>query len=242
MTEVKVIHKKSRESYGSRRMSKELQERGFQVGRFQARQIMKEELLLVRRKRFSICTTESRHQLKVSENHLNQDFEAKDRNKKWAGDITYIRTALGWSYLAVLIDLYSRKVIGWSMDTKMNASLVCRAFLMAVESRKPSPGFICHSDRGAQYASNEYQELLKMNEVICSMSRKGNCYDNSVVERFFRSLKHEHVLYKNYKTQEEAIQDAGDYIFFYNNERKHSVLGYKTPEEFEKKDLTESVA
>ena len=242
VTEVRAIHKESRESYGSRRMSKALQGRGFPVGRFQARQMMREEFLFVRRKKFSICTTESNHKLKVSKNHLNRDFKTKAMNKKWAGDITYIKTALGWVYLAILMDLYSRKVVGWSMDTKMGSSLVGKAFLMATESRDPLSGFICHSDRGVQYASDEYQKLLKKKGAICSMSRKGNCYDNSVVERFFRSLKHEHVLYKNYKNPKEAMQDVGDYIFFYNNERKHSALEYKTPEEFEKKDLAKNVA
>ena len=188
VTEVRAIHKESGESYGSRRMSKALQERRFPMGRFQARQIMREEFLFVRRKKFSICITESNHKLKVSKNHLNQDFKTKVMDKKWVGDITYIKTTLGWVYLAVLVDLYSRKVIGWSMDTKMGSPLVCRAFLMATESRDPLSGFICHSDRRVQYASSEYQKLLKKKGAICSMSRKGNCYDNSVVETFFRKL------------------------------------------------------
>ena len=242
MTEVKAIHKRSRRNYGSRRMSRALQEKGYKVGRYQTRQIMKEGGLLVKSKRFSICTTESGHQLKVSENHLNQNFKAEERNKKWAGDITYIKTALGWVYLAVLIDLYSRKIIGWNMDTKMSSSLVSKAFLMAVETRKPSTRFLFHSDRGVQYASTEYRNLLKREGALCSMSRKGNCYDNSVVERFFRSLKHEQVLYKKYSTPEEAKHDVGDYIFFYNTERKHSALGYRSPEEFEKEELKENVA
>jgi putative transposase len=225
----------SNSSMGSRRLAWRLQEQGFVAGRYRVRRLMKKLGLVVKQKRKFRITTNSNHKLPVAENILDRQFNPATPNQAWAADITYIWTAEGWLYLAVVIDLYSRRVVGWSMDKRQTKSLVIRALMMAVNMRKPSVGLIHHSDRGSQYASLKYQASLKQHGIVCSMSRKGNCWDNAVVERFFSSLKREWIRDNLYRTREEAIRDVRAYIVtWYNSRRPHSTLGYKSPIEFEK--------
>lgn len=181
-----------------------------------------------------MVTTDSRHGLPVAENKLNQEFSASRPNEKWATDITYIWTKEGWLYLAVVLDLFSRKVVGWSMDEAMEKDLVMNALTMALGARQPEKGLLHHSDRGSQYASTNYQKLLRDQKITCSMSRKGNCYDNAVVESFFSTLKQELVFHQQYLSRQHAKQDIFEYIeVWYNRKRRHSSLGYISPEEFE---------
>lgn len=192
--------------------------------------------IAAKRKRRYIVTTDSKHDLPVADNKLDQDFIASKANEKWVTDITYIWTKEGWLYLAVVLDLFSRKVVGWAMDNNMERGLVITALTMALQTRKPPKGLLHHSDRGSQYASNDYQQLLKNNKICCSMSRKGNCYDNAVMESFFATLKQELVYHRLYQNRKEAKQDIFEYIeVWYNRKRMHSTLGYMSPHEFENK-------
>jgi transposase InsO family protein len=230
----KELFRKSKKSYGTRRMSSGLKKRGFKVGRHQAGSLMRRLDLRVRsRKRFRV-TTDSKHDLPIAPNVLNREFQVDVPDRAWASDITYIWTCQGWFYLAVVLDLFSRKVVGWSLQATMTANLVTEALAMAVGRRCPSPGLLHHSDRGSQYASSDYRDLLKKYGLIASMSRKGNCWDNAVVERFFRSLKTELTDHYIYATRAEARRDIIEYIeMFYNSDRLHSYLGYLSPAEFE---------
>lgn len=186
------------------------------------------------KKKFKPRTTDSNHHLPIAPNLLNQHFECTKPDKIYTSDITYIPTLEGWLYLAVVMDLFSRKIIGWAMDEQMPRHLVMNALRMAYWRRKPTTEVIHHSDRGSQYASHDFQVLLKSYGMICSMSGKGNCYDNAVTESFFHSLKVELIHEAKFKTREEAKTAIFEYIeIFYNRERIHSTLGYCTPEQFE---------
>jgi putative transposase len=186
------------------------------------------------KKKFKPNTTDSKHNLPIAPNLLEQNFLCEAPDKIYTADITYIPTLEGWLYLAVVIDLFSRKVIGWAMDKQMPRQLVMNALTMAYWRRKPAVGVIHHSDRGSQYASHDFQELLKSYGMTCSMSRSGNCYDNAVTESFFHSLKVELVHDATYKTREDAKAAIFEHLeVFYNRERTHSTLGYCTPEQFE---------
>ena len=234
LADVKAAFEASGGSYGSRRMARALGDLGYAVGRFQARSLMRRlGLKVLPAKRFKV-TTDSKHNLPVAPNVLAREFDVLAPDTVWAGDISYLWTRAGWLYLAVIIDLYSRKVVGWAMDRSMATELVSNALTMAVWRRRPKPGLLHHSDRGSQYASHEYQGLLRQYGMICSMSRKGDCWDNAVVERFFRSLKTERTNHCSYETRDEAKQDVIDYIeMFYNSHRLHSYLGYMSPNDFE---------
>jgi transposase InsO family protein len=187
-----------------------------------------------------VHTTDSRHGLPVAANVLQRQFSPHAPNTAWVSDITYIRTDSGWLYLAAVMDLYSRKIVGWAMAPSMPAQLVCQALSMAIGSRRPAPGLIVHSDRGSQYASAEHTRLLHAHGLVASMSRKGNCWDNAVMERFFLNLKMERVWQRRYANQAEARQDVADYIVgFYNTVRLHSTLGYSSPSRFEAQAATE---
>lgn len=234
--QLKASFRENGSCYGSRRMVTALAESGIQIGRYRVRKLMRKNGLKACWKRKFVCTTDSNHHLPVAENILDRRFEPQVPNQAWVSDITYIRTRTGWLYLAAVLDLYSRKIIGWAMGPSMPASLVCGALSMAIAQRQPAPGLIVHSDRGSQYASAEYQSLLRRHGLICSMSRKGNCWDNAVMERFFLNLKMERVWRQDYANQEEAMRDVADYIVnFYNSRRLHSKLGNQAPNAFEHK-------
>ena len=223
-------------SYGSRRLCAALQSSGVHLGRHRVRTLMKINGIQPIWKRKFIHTTDSRHDQPIAENKLNRQFMPPAANVAWVSDITYIRTRSGWLYLAVVMDLYSRKIIGWAMAPTMPAELVCAALQMAIAQRQPPAGLIVHSDRGSQYASEAHRALLARHGLIASMSRKGNCWDNAVMERFFLNLKIERVWQKDYANHAEAIKDITDYIVvFYNNVRLHSTLGYLPPSAYERK-------
>ena len=235
---VKELTETSQNTYGSRRMRKALNVLGYPVGRYKARKLMKEAQVQVRHRKKYKATTNSNHRQPVYDNLLERQFDVKQPNEVYVSDITYVWTQEGWLYLAVVIDLYSRKVVGWSMSSRMKAKLVCDALRMAIWQRHPKAGLIHHSDRGSQYASKEFRRLLKAHELKGSMSRKGDCWDNAVVESFFGSLKQERVQWRNYQSRYEAQQDVLDYIsMFYNSYRLHSYLGYKSPNQFENETL-----
>ncbi len=232
---MKALFAASRDSLGSRMMMNNLRNEGFEIGRDRTRRLMKALKLKVKQKRKFKVTTDSKHNFPVARNVLNRDFSPSAPNQAWGTDITYLWTQEGWAYLAVVIDLYSRRVVGWSIDRRMKKALVIRALMMAVNLRKPLPGLIHHSDRGSQYASHDYQKLLKQYGIIGSMSRKGNCWDNAPVERFFSSLKREWTGDRWYRTRQEAIADVREYVaVYYNSRRLHSTLGYMTPMNYEK--------
>ena len=179
-------------------------------------------------------TTTSDHSRPVAPNRLAQDFSSAGPNQRWVADITYLRTGEGWLYLAVVLDLYSRKVVGWSTSPRLQRDVVLEALTMAVGQRRPSSGLIHHSDRGSQYASIDFQETLKEHGIICSMSGTGNCYDNAVAESFFATLKRERVHRCHYRTRAQAKTDIFQYIeVFYNRQRRHTTLGYQSPDHFE---------
>ena len=231
---IRQIHSETRGAYGSRRTSKRLRSQGHNVGRYRSRSLMKKAGVSVKhRKKFRI-TTDSNHNLPVAPNLLNRNFQVDLPDTVWCSDISYLWTMEGWLYLAVVIDLYARKVVGWAMSRSMKASLVKDALSMAYWRRKPGKGLIHHSDRGSQYAGSDYQKLLGFYGMICSMSRKGDCWDNAVAESFFHSLKTEWTADIIYRTRNDARGDVIQYIeMFYNSNRLHSYLDYKNPNDFE---------
>jgi len=232
---LKAAFAASHQSYGSRRLVTAMASRGIPIGRCRVRSLMRQAGLKPVWKRKFIHTTNSKHNLPVAANILDRQFNPGAPNIAWVGDITYIRTGSGWLYLATVLDLFSRKVVGWAMAPSMPAELVCTALNMAIQQRQPAPGLIVHSDRGSQYASAQYQELLTKHAFICSMSRKGNCWDNAVAERFFLNLKMERVWQREYANHAEAKIDIAAYIVeFYNTERINSVLGNLPPSVFER--------
>lgn len=231
---VKEIAKSSKYSYGSRRMKKALNALGYPVSRQKARKLMRQAGVKAKQLRKYKVTTNSKHKQPVFENLLNREFEVHELDSVYAADVTYIWTQEGWLYLAVVMDLCSRRIVGWSMSSRMKANLVCDALRMAIWQRRPQAGLIHHSDRGSQYASKAFRRLLKTHSIVGSMSRKGDCWDNAVVESFFGSLKQELVHWKHYQTRYEAQQDILEYItMFYNSTRLHSHLGYMSPNAFE---------
>ena len=233
---IKAISEKTHHSYGSRRLAKHLQDEGYTVGRFRVRRLMKQAGVSVDgRRRRGPKTTDSRHGYGVAPNLLERNFAVTAPNVTWCGDVTYIWTEEGWLYTSVLLDLYSRKVVGWAMSDHLDTQLVRDALEMALGRRQPDAGLIHHSDRGSQYASHAYQGLLAEHGIACSMSGKGDGLDNAVAERFFGSLKRERTSKRYYRTRQEARDDVIDYIeMFYNSWRKHSYLGYVSPNEYEK--------
>ena len=226
--------KTSRETYGYRRIQSDLADDGELCGKNRVARIMKSNQIRPKTRRKFKVTTDSKHNKPIHENHLNREFDASNPNQRWTTDITYISTKEGWLYLAVIMDLCSRKIIGWSMSDRMKEALVIDALKMALFRRKIHSGLLIHSDRRSQYASDCFQALLRANNIDCSMSRKGNCWDNAAMESFFHTLKTECVYHENYATREEAKKSIFDYIeIFYNRLRKHSFLGYQSPEQFE---------
>ena len=230
---IQAIHKALKGAYGSPRMVRELRARGFPASKPRVERLMREHGIRARHKRRYKATTDSKHRLPVAPNLLDRNFAPQAPNQSWSADITYIWTDEGWLYLAVVLDLFNREVVGWSIKPRMMADIVTDALTMAWFRRKPAPGLIHHSDRGSQYASHAFQSKLTEYGMLCSMSRKGNCWDNAPTESFFNSLKNERVHGTRYATREEAIADLFDYIeIFYNRSRRHSTLGYHSPVQF----------
>lgn len=220
--------------YGAPRLTVELRAEGWSVSRRRVAKRMQGLGLKAKAARKYKATTQSGHDLPVMPNRLEQDFTATAANQKWVSDITYVWTEEGWLYLAVVLDLYSRAVVGWAMAERMTRDLVIAALTMAIWRRRPGPGLIVHSDRGSQYASADYQALLERHGYLGSMSRKGDCYDNAAMESFFHSLKVEQVNDCRYRTREEARADIFEYIeTYYNPIRRHSTLKYLSPRDFE---------
>lgn len=234
--EIRRIHAESGGVYGSPKICAELKEDGFQCGRHKVARLMRIAGLQGCPKRRFKVTTRSDPTHPVADNLLQQDFSAERVNERWAADITYISTHEGWLYLAVVMDLYSRRIVGWSMNRWMSRHLVIDALNMAIDQRLPGDNLIHHSDRGGQYTSDDFRELLDEHEIRCSMSASGNCYDNAVVESFFGLLKRERVNRTRYLTRDEATADIFDYIeCFYNRKRRHGRLGNISPAAFEKR-------
>lgn len=232
---IRAIHRESRGVYGSPRVHARLRAQSGRYGRNRIARLMREMQIQGKRRRKFRVTTDSDHTLPISGNILDRKFTLGTPNKAWVADITYIATKEGWLYLAAVMDLYSRKIVGWAMGSRISRHLVEGALWMAICNRGPKPGLLHHSDRGCQYASHDYRKLLEKRGIVCSMSRKGNCWDNAVMESFFGTLKTELVYHREYETREEARSDIFDYIeVFYNRHRLHSALGYRSPAEFEK--------
>lgn len=235
ITRIREIHRQADGVYGSRRMSRELKSMGYPIGRYRAYSLMRKAGVSVKTKRRFKVTTNSKHRYPVASNLLGRQFNVNRPNRTWASDITYLWTKEGWLYLAVVLDLYSRKVVGWSVSNRITADLPIKALRMALGRRRPESGLIHHSDQGVQYACHAYQRLLKGNGLIPSMSRKGDCWDNAVAESFFSTLKSERTQHHWYLTREDAHRDIFDYIeLFYNRRRLHSYLGYVSPDSYEK--------
>jgi len=231
---IRDIYESSDGVYGVRRIHRQLISDGERCSRNRVARLMRRCGLKARRTKKYRATTDSKHSFPVAENLLDRQFFRAGPNQVWASDITYIWTMEGWLYLAAVIDLHSRMVVGWSMNERLDRGLVLDALSMAVGRRKPKPGLIHHSDRGSQYASIEYQSALAKQGMLCSMSRKGDCWDNAVAESFFSTLKTERVHHRLYRSRDEARRDIFEYIeVFYNRVRLHSTLGYLSPAQFE---------
>lgn len=232
---VQQIHHEMHATYGSRRMCAELNAQGYLLGRYKVRRVMKNLSLKAKRPKQhrypSIGQMSS-----IAPNTLNRQFKPAQSNSYWTGDITYIRTSQGWLYLAIVLDLYSRRVVGWAFSGQPNSELSTRALQLAVQHRRPEQPLLFHTDQGVQYSSDQFQRSLRTHGITASMSRRGNCLDNAVTERFFRSLKTERVNTRQYKTRQEAMEDIADYIEpFYNRIRRHSTLGNLSPAAYEEK-------
>jgi len=232
---IRVVHAEHRGVYGSPRVYRVLKAQGERVSENTVAGVMRQEGVRARVKRkFVPRTTDSAHTQPVAPNTLDRVFESAAPNRKWAADITYIATDEGWLYLAGIIDLYSRRIVGWSMAEHMRAELVSEAMKMALAQRRPKGGLLHHSDRGVQYACDAYQDLLWRHGIRVSMSGKGDCWDNAVMESFWGTLKTELVNHEHYTTRDQARQSIFEYIeVFYNRKRLHSSLGYVSPEAFE---------
>lgn len=231
---IRKLHASSDKTYGAPRVHEDLKAEGERVSRKRVARIMRENRLFSKHKRKFRHTTDSEHSHPVVENVLSREFYSDAADRKWVTDITFIPTDEGWLYLAVVIDLFSRRVVGWSMGKRLKKGLVIEALQMALRSRKPTAGLVHHSDRGSQYTSGAYQDLLDTHAVLASMSRRGNCWDNAVAESFFKTLKVERVYHRRYVTRLEAKADIFQYIeVFYNRKRRHSAIGYKSPVDFE---------
>jgi putative transposase len=222
-------------TYGSPRMTRELQDDGLKVGRRRTARLMRENGLRARQERRFKCTTDSHHAWPVAPNIIDQDFAAERPNEKWGADISYVWTREGWLYLAVVIDLFARRVVGWAVGDRLHRDLALAALRRALLTRRPLAGLIHHSDRGSQYCSIDYQAELQRHGILTSMSGKGNCYDNAMVETFFKTLKSELVWRTVFQTRSEAEQAIARYIDgFYNHIRRHSALDFVSPVQFEK--------
>lgn len=238
VVEIRTIHAEVKARYGSPRIHKELVARGLDCCVNTVAKLMRDnEIKAKTARKFRVCTTDSDHNLPVADNLLDRQFNPSAANEVWVADITYIPTDEGWLYLAAVEDLYSRRVVGWSMAEHMESRLVVDALEMAVQRRLPDERLLAHSDRGSQYASDHYQRLLSHHGITCSMSRRADCWDNAPMESFFASLKKELIHDANFATREEAQAAIFEYIeVFYNGQRRHSSLGYVSPAEYEQSE------
>lgn len=237
---IKSVYKESKCRYGSPKITHELRNKGFVVSRPRIARLMRQEgMRSIIQKRYRVCTTDSRHNYRIAENHLRRNFQVKEPGRVWVSDITYIATKQGWLYLTVIMDLYDRKIIGWALSETMCTELtILPAWRMALINRPLNSRLIFHSDRGVQYACNDFKKALNDKQVIQSMSRKGNCWDNAVAENFFKILKSELINHRKYANRFEAKNEIFEFIeIWYNRKRLHSYLGYMTPEEFGKNKI-----
>lgn len=235
-------HNKSKATYGLPRIYAAMRKEGIGVNKKRVARLMKVNNIKAKTKRRYRVTTVQNSKAQPSENLLNQNFRALSENKIWTGDITYVWTKEGWIYLAVVMDVYSRKIVGWSIDSSLSTELVIRALMMALVHRNPGRGIIFHSDRGCQYTSSLFREILRNYGIVQSNSSTGNCYDNAVTESFFHTLKTELIYWEKYQTKEEAKRSIFEYIEInYNRRRLHSTLGYLSPTEFEEKNKKQSI-
>jgi transposase InsO family protein len=233
LAKIREIFYGNHQRYGSRRVWFELHLRGIICSKNHVARLMRQDKLKSKRTKRYKTTTNSKHNLPIAPNLINQNFAVKQPDRVWVSDITYLWTWEGWMYLAVVIDLYARQVVGWAMRTRINKELVLSAISQAIDRRKPNPGLIFHSDRGSQYASHDVVKLLEKNQIKQSMSKKGDCYDNAVAESFFATLKLELVYPDFFKSRLEARSKLFEYIeIFYNRQRIHSTLNYMTPSQF----------
>lgn len=234
LTLIRAVHGQSKGAYGSPRVWRELKHQGVPVSRERVARLMRDNAIRAKHKRRYKATTDSKHDLPVAPNLLDRQFTPERPDQVWTADITYIPTAEGWLYLAVVMDLYTRMIVGWSMGPRMTRDLVIDALRMAYFRRRPKRGLMHHSDRGSQYASQDYQALLEAYGMIVSMSRKANCWDNAPMESFFHSLKTELVMHCDYKSRDQARASLFDYMeVFYNRQRRHSTINYVAPLAFE---------
>ena len=232
---IRRVHHQSREHYGAVKCWKQLNREGIECGRDRVARLRRLHNIYAKRRRRFVVTTRSKHSHWVAPNQLQRRFSTSVPNQAWVGDVTFIATRGGWLYLCVLLDLYSRKVVGWSMSGSNDGALVKAALYMALQHRQPTSGLIHHSDRGSTYAMRSYQTILSENGIQASMSRKGDCWDNAVAESFFANLKNELTYWCRFDNHEQARSAIFDYIeIFYNRQRLHQTLNYQTPEQFEK--------
>lgn len=243
LVEIRAAMKRGRGAYGSPRVHLDLRARGIRVSRKRVERLMRENGLEARQKRRFVHTTDSRHDDPIAPNVLARDFDVAAANKIWVGDVTYIPTSQGWLYLAVLLDLFSRRIVGWATSVTNDTDLALAALERALRTRQPARGLVHHTDRGSPYASGDYRAALERHGIIASMSRTGDCYDNAVAESFFATLKAEHVDYEDFSTNDVATASIGDYIEnFYNSARRHSHVGYVSPIEFELRAHSQQIA
>lgn len=231
------LHQQTREAYGARKMWQLLRREGLACGRHRVARLRRLAGIVTLRRRRYVRTRQARHAVPPIPNRLAQQFAVAAKNRVWAGDLTFIPTRAGWLYVAVLLDLYSRRVVGWAMSEGQSPTVVIEAWLMAWRHRRPAAGLLHHSDQGSQYTARLYQALLVRHGVVLSLSRKGHCYDNAPVESFFSTLKNELVRHRQFQNPTEARHAIFEYIEgFYNRQRLHQALGYRSPEEFEQQD------
>jgi len=234
LMEIYIIHERKRRLYGSRRITVEIKKDGKKCSKNRVARIMKKYDIKAKTKKKFKVTTHSNHKKPLSEDLVKRNFTASAKNELWTSDISYLWTREGWLYLAVILDVFCRKIVGWALESTLSSKLVSKALLKAINSRKPEPGLIFHSDQGSQYASKNVRSIFKFHGIQQSMSAKGNCYDNAITESFFHTFKTEFVYFENFQTKEVAKLKTFDYIeVFFNRERIHSALGYLSPEEFE---------
>jgi putative transposase len=243
LVEIRAVHAEARGAYGWPRVWRQLKVGGVRVGKRRVQLAMQRNGIEGRgKRRFRVSTTDSNHALPIAPNVLARNFTVPAANAVWAGDLTYIATGEGWLYLAVVLDLFSRRIVGWAMGATIDAELACRALDMAWHSRLPAPGLIFHSDRGSQYASHRYGELLAEHGIKASMSRKGNCWDNACSESLFGSLKVERLHGMEFKSHREAKDATLDWLLWYNGSRMHSTLRYLSPTQFEQRRIAQPLA